>query len=57
MSELITEFFTCKICHQNHSISYEEVKDKLTTCNNCWSKMEIWEKYEDHDLNNKNHHT
>jgi len=57
MSELITEFFTCKICHQNNSISYEEVKDGPTTCNSCWSKMEIWERYEDHDLNNKKCHT
>lgn len=56
MSELITEFFTCKICHQNNSISYEEIKDGPTTCNNCWSKMEIWERY-DLDLNNKNCHT
>jgi hypothetical protein len=50
MSELITEYFTCKICHQNYSISHEEVKDMPTTCNNCWLKMGMWEKYEDPDL-------
>ena len=54
MSELITEYFTCKICHKNHSISHDQVKDRLTTCNSCWLKMGIWEKYEDPDLNKKN---
>jgi len=43
MSELITEYFTCKICNQNHSISIEEVKNSPTTCNSCWLKMEIWQ--------------
>ena len=28
MSELITEYFTCKICHKNQSISIEEMNDK-----------------------------
>ena len=51
MSELITEYFTCKICNQNHPISHEEVKDRPTTCNSCWLKMKIWQKYEDSDLN------
>ena len=50
MSELITEYFTCKICKQNHPISYDEVKDRSTTCNSCWLKIEIWQKYEDPDL-------
>jgi hypothetical protein len=50
MSELITEYFTCKICHLNRSISHEEVKDRPTTCNGCWLKMEMWQKYDDPDL-------
>ncbi|MCV0430515.1 hypothetical protein [Nitrosopumilus sp.] len=50
MSELIIEYFTCKICHQNTPISHEEIDDMPTTCNDCWLKMEIWEKYEDPDL-------
>jgi len=53
MSELITEYFTCKICNQNYCISYEEIKDMPTTCNSCWLKMEIWQKYEDLDLNSE----
>lgn len=52
MSELITEYFTCKICHQNYSITIEEMNDKPTMCNGCWLKMNIWEKYEDMDLKN-----
>lgn len=57
MPELITEFFSCKTCEQNYSISYEEIKDRPTTCNSCWSMMEIWERYEDPDLKNKNYRT
>ncbi len=53
MSELITEYFTCKICNQNYCISDEEIKDIPTTCNTCWLKMEIWQKYEDTDLNSR----
>ena len=53
MSELITEYFTCKICHENYSILHDQVKDRLTTCNDCWLKMDIWQKYEDPDLNKK----
>ncbi|WP_179361121.1 hypothetical protein [Nitrosopumilus cobalaminigenes] len=52
MSELITEYFTCKKCHQNYSISIDEMKDIPTMCNDCWLKMNIWEKYEDSDLKN-----
>ncbi|NQV39586.1 MAG: hypothetical protein HQ505_03470 [Nitrosopumilus sp.] len=51
MSELITEYFTCKICHGNHSISPSEVKDKLTVCNGCWLNMKVWQRYKDPDLN------
>ncbi|MCV0401090.1 MAG: hypothetical protein K5777_03800 [Nitrosopumilus sp.] len=54
MSELITEYFTCKICKQNYPISHEEIKDIPTTCNNCWLNMEIWQRYEDPDLNSEN---
>lgn len=53
MSELITEYFTCKICNQNYCISHEKIKDMPTTCNSCWLKMEIWQKYEDIDLNSE----
>ncbi|MFB5620076.1 MAG: hypothetical protein ACE5RC_02950 [Nitrosopumilus sp.] len=53
MSELITEYFTCKICHQSHPISHEEVKDMPTICNSCWLNMEIWQRYDDPDLNGK----
>jgi hypothetical protein len=50
MSELITEYFTCKICHENHSVSHDQVKDMPTMCNSCWVKMDIWQKYADPDL-------
>ena len=50
MSELITEYFTCKMCHENQSISHEQMKDMPTMCNGCWVKMDIWQKYEDPDL-------
>ena len=45
--------FTCKICNQNYCISDEEIKDMPTTCNSCWLKMKIWQKYEDPDLNSE----
>jgi hypothetical protein len=51
MSEIITEYFTCKICHENHSIAHDQMKDMPTMCNGCWLKMDIWQKYEDPDLN------
>jgi len=44
MSELITEYFTCKICNQNHP--YAQTKDMPTVCNGCWMKMEMWQKYQ-----------
>ena len=50
MSELITEYFTCKMCHENQSISHEQMKDMPTMCNGCWVKTDIWQKYEDPDL-------
>jgi hypothetical protein len=50
MSELITEYFTCKMCHENQSISHEQMRDMPTMCNSCWVKMDIWQKYEDPDL-------
>lgn len=52
MSELITEYFTCKICSQNYSLEHSETRDIPTTCNSCWLKIDIWQKYEDSDLNN-----
>ena len=52
MSELISEYFTCKNCLQNYSISYEEKNDIPTVCNSCWLKMEIWQRYEDRELKN-----
>ncbi len=51
MSELITEYFTCKTCHQNYSTSHDQMKDKSAMCNGCWLKMDIWKKYADPDLN------
>ncbi len=50
MSELITEYFTCKMCHENQSISHEQIRDMPTVCNGCWVKIDIWKKYEDPDL-------
>ncbi len=46
MSELVTEYFTCKICSKNHTISISEINDRPSTCNSCWLKIEIWQKYE-----------
>ena len=46
MSELITEYFTCNLCKKNHAISYSEIGDIPTTCNSCWLKMEMWQRYE-----------
>ena len=51
MSELITEYFTCTICHESHSISHDQVKYMPTMCNICWLGMDIWQKYTDPDLN------
>lgn len=51
MSEVITEYFTCKICQQNYPISCEEIKDAPTACNSCWLKMEICQIYDDSGLN------
>ena len=50
MSELIIEYFTCKICHENHSVSHDQMIDMPTVCNSCWVEMKIWQKYEDPDL-------
>jgi len=44
MSELITEYFTCKICSKNHTIF--DINDRPSTCNSCWLKMEMWQKYD-----------
>ena len=46
MPELITEYFTCKICSKNNAISFSEIKDIPSMCNSCWMKMEMWQKYE-----------
>ena len=53
MSELVTEYFTCKICKQNISVSHEEMSDIPTVCNGCWLNMEPWQRYEDSDLKNR----
>ncbi|MEK0338264.1 MAG: hypothetical protein QQN41_12605 [Nitrosopumilus sp.] len=49
MSKLITEYFTCKICSKNHTIL--DINDRPSTCNSCWLKMEMWQKYEQQILN------
>lgn len=42
MSEIINEYFTCKICKKKY-----ECKDDIpTVCNGCWLKMEIWQRYD-----------
>lgn len=50
MSELITEYFACKICKENHAISFSEFDEIPSTCNSCWLKMEMWQRYDDYDL-------